>query len=344
MRGCGEYTRCLDIEFAGDNIEFPGAGTDVTDRSAYGRREIHVLRIEGLCKRYGEMVALSDMTFDVHAGEIFGFVGANGAGKTTTMRIVMGVIGADRGVVRWQGRPIDLDVRRRIGYMPEERGLYPRMPVAAQLTYFARLHGLSAFEAEKSAHRWMRRLGIEERARDDVLKLSLGNQQRVQLATALVHEPDILVLDEPFSGLDPVAVEVMSSVLRERCASGNSPVMFSSHQLDLVERLCDRVGIVRNGSVVACGTVEELRGLGPDRIAIDAPGVSGDWTARLPGVQVERREGTRWILRLAEGADDQWVLGAAAAVGPVHEFTRVRPTLTELFHDVVADQEQGAVA
>ncbi|WP_174575593.1 ABC transporter ATP-binding protein [Nocardia miyunensis] len=284
------------------------------------------------------------MTFDVRAGEIFGFVGADGAGKTTTMRIVMGVLGADGGVVRWSGRPIDRDVRRRIGYLPEERGLYPRMPVGGQLTYFARLHGLSAWEAEKSARRWMLRLGIGARAQDDVLELSPGDRQRVQLATALVHDPDILLLDEPFADLDPVAAEVLTSVLRERAAAGNGPVMFSSHQLDLAERLCDRVGIVRNGSVVVCGTVEELRSLGPDRIAIDAPGVSGDWTARLPGVQVERREGTRWILRLADGADDQWVLGAAAAVGPVREFIRVRPTLTELFHPVVADEEQGVVA
>ncbi|QIS21545.1 ATP-binding cassette domain-containing protein [Nocardia terpenica] len=298
-----------------------------------------MLEIAGLSKRYGDVVALSDMTFEVREGELFGFVGSNGAGKTTTMRIVMGVVAADAGEVRWERRPLDLGVRRRIGYMPEERGLYPRMTVAAQLRYFSRLHGLSADEAEAAAHRWMQRLAIEQRGGDDVLKLSLGNQQRVQLATALVHDPDILVLDEPFSGLDPVAVEVMSSVLRERCDDKGSPVLFSSHQLDLVERICDRVGIVRNGAMVACGTVAELRGRGPDRLAIDAPGVADDWTSELPGVTVDSRTGSRWILRMADGSDDQRVLAAALAAGPVREFARVLPTLTELFRDVVAETE-----
>ncbi|WP_156959945.1 ABC transporter ATP-binding protein [Nocardia sp. BMG51109] len=282
------------------------------------------------------------MTFDVRAGEMFGFVGANGAGKTTTMRIVMGVVGADGGEVRWAGRPIDLAVRRRIGYMPEERGLYPRMPVGAQLRYFARLHGVPAWEADAAARLWMLRLGIDGRADDDVLKLSLGNQQRVQLATALVHDPDILVLDEPFSGLDPVAVEVMSSVLRERCEAGNSPVVFSSHQLDLVERLCDRVGIVRNGTVIACGTVDELRSRGPARLAIDVPDAPDDWAARLPGVEVDHRDGSRWTLRLTEEVDDQRVLAAALAVSPVREFARVQPSLSELFQHVVADTDQEA--
>ncbi len=300
-----------------------------------------MLEVAGLNKRYGDVVALSEMTFDVRRGELFGFVGANGAGKTTTMRIIMGVMAADAGEVRWAGAPIDLGVRRRIGYMPEERGLYPRMTVDAQLRYFARLHGLSASDAGAAALLWMVRLGIERRADDDVLALSLGNQQRVQLAAALVHDPDILVLDEPFSGLDPVAVDVMGTVLRERAQEKGSPVLFSSHQLDLVERLCDRVGIVRNGSVVACGTVDELRRRGPARLAIDAPGVDDDWTMQLPGVSVHSRAGTRWVLGLADDANDQKVLDAALSAGPVREFTRLVPSLTELFRDAVGDGEVG---
>jgi ABC-2 type transport system ATP-binding protein len=251
-------------------------------------------------------------------------------------------VAADAGEIRWSGRPLDLAVRRRIGYMPEERGLYPRMKVAAQLRYFARLHGLSEFEATSAAQLWMLRLGIEHRAGDDVLKLSLGNQQRVQLATALVHDPEILVLDEPFSGLDPVAVEVMSSVLRERCAEKGSPVLFSSHQLDLVERVCDRVGIVRNGTVVACGTVGELRRTGPTRIAIDTPGVDDGWVTGLPGEAVVERENSRMILRLDDDADDQLVLAKALAAGPVREFARVVPSLTDLFRDVLGDSEVAA--
>ena len=200
------------------------------------------LIVDGLHKRYGDLIALSDMTFHVEAGEIFGFVGSNGAGKSTTMRIILGVLAADAGEVRLGDRRIDLTLRRRIGYMPEERGLYPKMKVGDQLVFLARLHGMSSAQATDAARRWTDRLGVSARLDDNVGDLSLGNQQRVQLAAALVHDPDVLVLDEPFSGLDPVAVDVMSDVLKEKAAEG-IPVIFSSHQLDLVQRLCDRVGI-----------------------------------------------------------------------------------------------------
>jgi ABC-2 type transport system ATP-binding protein len=295
------------------------------------------LEIDHVSKRYGDVVALQDMTFDVHAGELFGFVGSNGAGKTTTMRIALGVLAADAGEVRWDGAPVDLNVRRRIGYMPEERGLYPRMAVGEQLVYLARLHGLSRPDAARAADTWMERLGVATRRDDEVQKLSLGNQQRVQLAAALVHDPEILILDEPFSGLDPVAVDVMSEVLRERTAAG-VPVIFSSHQLDLVERLCDRVGIVRAGSMVASGTVDELRAGGPAQLVVEAPQARDGWADGLPGVTVHDRNGSRTVLELAEGADDQPVLAAALATGPVHEFARRRPSLTELFRHVVSEE------
>ena len=220
------------------------------------------LELDQLTKSYGALRALVDLTFDVRAGEIFGFVGSNGAGKSTAMRIVLGVLATDSGEVRWDGRPIDPAVQRRIGYMPEERGLYPRMKVGDQLVYLARLHGMDQTAAERSMERWTDVLGISHRRDDEVIKLSLGNQQRVQLAAALVHDPAILVLDEPFSGLDPVAVDVMSGVLRDQAAAG-VPVMFSSHQLELVERLSDRVGIIRDGSMVAVGDIEALRDDGP---------------------------------------------------------------------------------
>ncbi|QTR06149.1 ABC transporter ATP-binding protein [Saccharothrix algeriensis] len=280
------------------------------------------------------------MTFDVRAGELFGFVGSNGAGKTTTMRIALGVLAADSGEVRWNGEPVTLETRRRIGYMPEERGLYPKMKVLDQLVYLAELHGLSTNEALRSAETWVARLGLRDRRGDEVQRLSLGNQQRVQLAAALVHEPDVLVLDEPFSGLDPVAVDVMSTVLREKAATG-VPVVFSSHQLDLVERLCDRVGIVRSGSLVASGTVDELRAGGAVRLVVDAPGARAGWADALPGTRVVAAEGTRVVLELAPGADDQAVLHAALATGPVREFSRQRPSLAELFRSVVTE-ERGA--
>jgi ABC-2 type transport system ATP-binding protein len=299
-----------------------------------------VLEIDAVSKRYGDVVALRDMTFDVRAGELFGFVGSNGAGKTTAMRIALGVLAADSGEVRWNGEPITFETRRRIGYMPEERGLYPKMKVLDQLVYLAELHGRSTNDAHRSAENWIARLGLRDRRGDEVQKLSLGNQQRVQLAAALVHEPDVLVLDEPFSGLDPVAVDVMSQVLREKASEG-VPVVFSSHQLDLVERLCDRVGIVRNGSLVACGTVGELRSGGESTLVVDAPDASPDWADGLVGVRVLGVSGSRSVLELGDGADDQAVLKAALATGPVHEFSRQRPTLTELFRNVVTQEKAG---
>ena len=217
-----------------------------------------MLKITHLSKRYGNLQALDSLSFDVGDHELVGFVGANGAGKSTTMRIIMGVLEGDGGTVTWNGAPVDAAARRRIGYMPEERGLYPRMRVGEQLTYLARLHGADKSRAERATREWTERLGLAERRGDDVQKLSLGNQQRVQLAAALIGDPGLLILDEPFSGLDPVAVDVMSEVLRERAAAG-VPALFSSHQLDVVERLCDRIVIIRSGRLVATGTIEELR-------------------------------------------------------------------------------------
>jgi ABC-2 type transport system ATP-binding protein len=299
------------------------------------------LEVDALSKRYGDTVALDGMSFDVRAGEIFGFVGSNGAGKTTTMRIILGVLAADAGEVRWDGVPVDQEIRSRIGYMPEERGLYPRMKVGEQLTYLARLHGLGAAEAAEAVRSWTERLGVHARFGDEVQKLSLGNQQRVQLAAALVHHPEILVLDEPFSGLDPVAVDVMSQVLREKAAEG-IPVIFSSHQLELVERLCDRVGIVRAGAMVACDTVEQLQASGGESLLVDAPQAPEGWASGIPGVTVRGRENGHTVLALDEGADDQAVLAAALATGPVREFARRRSSLTELFRHVVsADAKTG---
>jgi len=199
------------------------------------------------------------VSFSVAPGQMFGFVGPNGAGKTTTMRIIMGVLAPDSGQVRWNGEPLSVGVRSRFGYMPEERGLYPKMRVRRQLSYLASLHGVD--DPDAAADRWIDRLGLTERAEDRVEQLSLGNQQRVQLAAALVHEPELLVLDEPFSGLDPVGVDVLSGVLLDYARTG-VPVVFSSHQLDLVERLCEAVAIIKDGRLVASGAVEDLRGPG----------------------------------------------------------------------------------
>lgn len=299
-------------------------------------QNVTALQLDNLTKSYGTRKVLDGVAFQVGAGEIFGFVGSNGAGKTTTMRIVLGVLAADAGEVRWNGHPIGLDDRRRIGYMPEERGLYPKMQVRDQLQYLARLHGLTPAAAKTAAESWAERLGVPERLGDEVQKLSLGNQQRVQLAAALVHEPEILVLDEPFSGLDPLAVDVMSSVLRERAAAG-VPVVFSSHQLELVERLCDRVGIIKTGRMVATGSIDELRSTEHPRWTVVGPR-DGSWLAAVPGARVLTQEGDRAVVE-TQSADGQEVLRAALAVGPVREFAPARPSLTDLYRHVVAAEE-----
>ncbi|ALG83385.1 ABC transporter ATP-binding protein [Gordonia phthalatica] len=291
------------------------------------------LAVVGLDKRFGDLVALRDMTFTVQPGEIFGFVGSNGAGKSTTMRIILGVLAADAGQVTVDGRPVDADARRRIGYMPEERGLYPKMKVGEQLIYLARLHGLSKTDAQERAGYWMERLGIDSRIDDNVSDLSLGNQQRVQLAAALVFDPTVLVLDEPFSGLDPVAVDVMSDVLVEKAQQG-VPVIFSSHQLDLVQRLCDTVGIIAKGEMRALGTVDDLRRSGGVHLEVQAPGAPEGWADGLPGVVAAEYDSTT-VLSVADDYDDQQILAAALAHGPVHRFAATTPELTELFREVV---------
>src|SRR5690625_4246963 len=305
------------------------------------------LEFDHLNKAYGSLRALTDLTFSVAAGEIFGFVGSNGAGKTTAMRIALGVLAADSGQVRWDGRPLDLDLRRRVGYMPEERGLYPKMKVGEQLVYLARLHGLDRAAAGRAMEQWTERLGVAARRGDDVEKLSLGNQQRVQLAAALIHDPEILILDEPFSGLDPVAVDVMSSVLRERAEHG-VPVIFSSHQLDLVEQLCDRVGIVRAGQMVALGTIAELRHTDTTTWRVAAPAAPPTWAARagIPGaVVLTDGPDARVQLPTGEDAAAQQLLRAALEHSPVREFAAVQPPLSDLFRHVVTEpggeEEEG---
>ena len=292
-----------------------------------------MLELQGLTRRYGDVVALDDLSFTVREGQMFGFVGPNGAGKTTTMRIVLGVLEPVRGQVRWRGRPVDAGTRRRFGYMPEERGLYPKMRVRDQLEYFARLHGLSAGDAVSAAGYWIERLGVADRAGDRVEQLSLGNQQRVQLAAALVHNPEVLVLDEPFSGLDPVGVDVLAEVLAERAAQG-IPVIFSSHQLELVERLCEAVAIINHGRLVASGPVEELRTSGGERrYQVEVVDARTDWTDSLEGVTVIEKVNGRVVLAV-EG-DEQRVLDAARSAGRVVHFSAAQPTLAQLFRQAV---------
>jgi len=295
-----------------------------------------MLELIDLHRRFDDVVALDGVTFTVPEGTIVGFVGANGAGKTTAMRIALGVLAADSGEVRWNGRPVDAAARRRFGYMPEERGLYPKMKVHDQLVYLARLHGLARADAERRADEISETLGVQGRAGDRVETLSLGNQQRVQLAAALVHEPEMLVLDEPFSGLDPVGVDALAGVLRRQSENHGVPVVFSSHQLDLVERICDAVVLIDRGRVMAAGTIDELRAARARRLVrVEVAGADGEWFASLPGARLDATVPGGVVLELADDLDEQRVLDLARGSGDVTHFSRVRPTLAELFREVV---------
>ncbi|MGI5269581.1 ABC transporter ATP-binding protein [Nonomuraea sp. CA-218870] len=298
-----------------------------------------MLEISGLRKRFAGSAgtpegkqALDGIGFTVRPGEMFGFVGANGAGKSTTMRIVMGVLKADSGTVSWRGEPVTHVHRRRFGYMPEERGLYQKMRASEQIEYFGRLHGMSQDRAKKATEDLLERLGLTERRNSSVESLSLGNQQRVQLAVALVHDPELLILDEPFSGLDPIAVDALATVLQERCRGG-VPVIFSSHQLELVERLCDSVGIVSAGRMVASGPVDELRAAEGGTLRVVVRNPAPGWADGLPGlVSVQ---GDRHVL-VTEDGDDQEILRRAVKAGHVEHFGVEQPTLTEIFKEAVA--------
>jgi ABC-2 type transport system ATP-binding protein len=295
------------------------------------------LELIDLRRRFGGVIALDGVSFTVEEGSVVGFVGPNGAGKTTAMRIVLGVLGADGGQVRWRGEPVDGRARRRFGYIPEERGLYPKMRVLEQLMYLARLHGVGRAAARTRGREILEVLGVADREKDRVEALSLGNQQRVQLAAALVHQPDVLVLDEPFSGLDPVGTDVLVDVLdRERRTRG-VPIVFSSHQLELVERVCDRVAMIVDGRIVADGAIDELRASRARRLLhVEVSGAPAGWYASIPGVRLEAEVPRGVIVELDDDADDQRVLDLARSVGEVRHFSRVRPTLSELFREVIA--------
>jgi ABC-2 type transport system ATP-binding protein len=294
-----------------------------------------MLEFEGATKRFGSLTALDGCSFTARAGRLTGFLGPNGAGKTTAMRTVFGLVELDSGTVRWRGAPIGPDERARFGYMPEERGLYPRMGVRDQLVYLGRLSGGSPTRVTRTVDSWLERLGLAERAADRLDTLSHGNQQRVQLVAALVNEPELLVLDEPFSGLDPLAMASMSGLLAEVAASG-AAVLFSSHQLDLVEDICEDVVIIDRGRIVRSGDLAELRADLPERfIDVSYAGAAPEWSALRPATLVEQHDGSA---RLVVRAD----VDVAAVVAELQRSTRLvsfvfePPSLSELFREAVA--------
>jgi ABC-2 type transport system ATP-binding protein len=295
-----------------------------------------MLEISDLYQRFGDRVAVDKLSLAVSGGEIVGLVGRNGAGKTTTMRAVMGIYHPLGGTITWSGHPVGLPDRLRFGYMPEERGLYPQMRVLDQIAYFARLHGIELPAAITQARKWITSLGLEGREQDRVVALSHGNQQRVQLAVALVYQPELLVLDEPFAGLDPSAVDSLSEVMRAETARGTA-VLFSSHQLDLVERLCDRVVILEKGKVLASGTLDELRARIAQRlrVRVATSATSADWTANLKGIDILGKDPQGVLLAVTPGMDTQAVLRLAMAAGQVEHFGFESGGLVELYRQLV---------
>jgi len=296
-----------------------------------------MLEIEGLRKRFGEVVALDGCGFDVPEGRIVGFLGPNGAGKTTAMRCIFGLALPDEGTIRWRGRPVGPAERLRFGYMPEERGLYGRMRVREQLIYFAQLSGLSASAAAAAADAWLERLGLRDRADARLEGLSHGNQQRIQLATALAHGPELLVLDEPFSGLDPIGVETLSGLLGELAADGVG-IVFSSHQLDLVEDVCDDVVIIDHGRIVLSGEVQELKHASSRR-SLRVTVAGEPWVPGLEGVHVVPREEGRPRVLVDASVDVDKILRLARDAGEVTSFSLEPPSLSDLFLEAVAPEE-----
>jgi ABC-2 type transport system ATP-binding protein len=294
-----------------------------------------MLKVTTISRSFGDHRVLEGVSFDVRPGRMTGFLGANGSGKTTMMRIILGVLAPQGGAVTWRGEPVTQSVRQRFGYMPEERGLYPKMRVGEQVVWLGQLHGLTLPQAKANTDRLLEQLELNDRANDRLEALSLGNQQRVQVAAALVHDPDVLILDEPFSGLDPIAIDTVLTVLRERAAAG-VPVLFSSHQLAVVERLCDDLVIISGGVIKASGDRDELRarhGSARFELVVDT---DAGWLRDHPGVRVVDLDGPRVVFELVNGTRaDQDVLQTALNKGGVKSFQPVLPTLDEIFKEVI---------
>jgi ABC-2 type transport system ATP-binding protein len=300
-----------------------------------------MLEVSGVTKRYGEICALDGCTFSVMPKRLVGLLGPNGAGKTTVMRCLLGLAQPDAGTLRWQGEPIGEKTWRRFGYLPEERGLYPAMRVYEQVTHFARLSGMGRSKASRSARDVLDRVGLGGLAERRVEQLSHGNQQRAQLAVALVHEPELLILDEPFAGLDPLGVDTFADLLRALAAEGTA-VLFSSHQLDLVQHLCEDVVTMHRGRVVLAGVLEQLRAAGRRRYidvvfarAADPAFTGRLWHADLVGVDVASADDRHVRLAATPDTDLSAVLRAAQAAGPLLRFDFEPASLEEMFREAV---------
>jgi ABC-2 type transport system ATP-binding protein len=292
------------------------------------------LIVDSITKRFGDVVALDDASFSVEPGRIFGLLGANGAGKTTSMRIVLDILRPDAGTVTWQGTPNTDLPRRTWGYLPEERGLYPRMEVGEQLRFFASLYGVSDADARREIGEWLDRFRIPDYLGRRVEELSKGNQQKIQFLAAILHDPEVLIMDEPFTGLDPVNVRLLKEAFLEMKARGKT-LIFSTHQMETVEELCETIAIVDQGRVVVSGTVRDVkRAMNRQvvRLATDGDDNGAAWLAELPGVEVTADRQDFLELRVPADQDPELILRRALERGDrVTRFEISDPSLEEVF-------------
>ena len=299
------------------------------------------IRLSGVSKAYSGHLAVQDLSLSVPRGGAFGLLGPNGAGKTTTLRMIMNVLGPDSGTIEILGEPATSRSRDRIGYMPEERGLYPRMVVEEQLLFFAELKGVPRKEAARRLAPWLERLGLAQWRRHKLSELSKGMQQKAQFIATVLHEPEILILDEPLSGLDPVAVNMMRDVFVDLRRSGKT-IVLSSHQMETVERLCDGIALIHRGRKVLDGLVSEVKSrYGKNTIVLAYEG-DGAFLSTVPGVQKVSDFGRYVEIRMADGADPQRILAEAAARLKVSRFEVVEPSLHDIFVERVTATGEAA--
>jgi ABC-2 type transport system ATP-binding protein len=301
------------------------------------------LRLAHVSKAFSGHTAVRDLTLEVPRGCVFGLLGPNGAGKTTTLRMVMDILGPDGGTIEILGRPADDAARDRIGYMPEERGLYPRMVLEEQLLFLAETKGCPRKEAARRLHPWLERLGLADWAKRKTNELSKGMQQKAQLVATLLHDPEVLIMDEPMSGLDPVGTNLVRDLLLDLNRQGKT-IVLSSHQMETVERICDAIALINRGEKVLDGTVAEVKKRhGRNNVALAFEG-DGDFLSSLPGVRKLTHFGNYVEIQLADGADPQPILREAAARLRVSRFEIVEPSLHDIFVDKVTAHEAGGGA
>jgi ABC-2 type transport system ATP-binding protein len=316
--------------FTPEDVEFPGGKVSDT-----------AIRLRGVTKTFSGHVAVKALSLDVPRGSVFGLLGPNGAGKTTTLRMVMNIFAPDEGAIEILGRAADHSARDRIGYMPEERGLYPRMVLEEQLVFMAAIKGTPRSEAQRRLTPWLERLGLAEWRKRKTNELSKGMQQKAQFIATVLHEPEVLVMDEPMSGLDPVGMDVMREVMLD-LHRGGATIVLSSHQMEAVEKLCDRVALIDRGEKLLDGAVSEVKArYGKNTIALAYDG-DGAFLAGLPGVTKVTDFGQYVEIRLARGSDPQPLLREAAARLRVRRFEIVEPSLHDIFVETVTGKGREA--